>query len=625
LEELEGAGLMSEMTGPSRHLVVFSHSLIQRAIYDDLGPVARRELHAKAAALSEGSSRLFHRASAASGPDETLAADLEAAGAEAEENYAPAQAVAWLTSSAEVSPFAADRERRLFNAFRIAIDAGDTVTAGQLKLRLDEFDPTPRLVARQGHYALITGQFALAEQLLQEAWRTTESPEDANFGAQGASSLAMYLLLVGRSSEAVTWGQRALSKVGGDDALARHIRNFLSMNLVMTGQGPEGLALLGGVPAAAADIPRNQTSSLVFRGAARLFLDDISGARRDFTAASARHRSGLSFSFDTHGLTYLVDAEYRAGAWDEASVHADFAVTLVHDADRVWDFGFVHAHAALVPAGRGEWVEANAHIEEAWGWAEGFGVGLALAMVVTAKALMLTAQQDWAGVLAAVDTIRSFGQLESLGRPGVHNWRPLEVEAFIALGQLNEAARALEELERAIPASGLLSGEVSCWHLQGLLADARGRSADANDAYATARRLAGALQIPFQVALLELDDGRHATKHGRLDEARTALHSAHQRLRSLKAQPYIALCESALRDAGERADPSEAGPILRLTPTELVVARLVSKGMSNRDVAAELYVSVKAIEFHLSNIFDKLGIRSRREIIGFLGVDPAHG
>ena len=52
-----------------------------------------------------------------------------------------------------------------------------------------------------------------------------------------------------------------------------------------------------------------------------------------------------------------------------------------------------------------------------------------------------------------------------------------------------------------------------------------------------------------------------------------------------------------------------------LTPAEQAVARLVATGRSNRQTAAELYVSVKTVEFHLGHIFDKLGIRSRKDLI----------
>ena len=66
-----------------------------------------------------------------------------------------------------------------------------------------------------------------------------------------------------------------------------------------------------------------------------------------------------------------------------------------------------------------------------------------------------------------------------------------------------------------------------------------------------------------------------------------------------------------------------AGATLGLSATELAVARLVAAGRSNREAAAELYVSVKGIEFHLSNIFAKLGIRSRRALADHVDNGPA--
>jgi DNA-binding CsgD family transcriptional regulator len=61
-----------------------------------------------------------------------------------------------------------------------------------------------------------------------------------------------------------------------------------------------------------------------------------------------------------------------------------------------------------------------------------------------------------------------------------------------------------------------------------------------------------------------------------------------------------------------------------LTPAEQAVARLVAAGRSNRQTAAELYVSVKTVEFHLGHIFGKLGIRSRKDLAAHLGAPPPH-
>jgi DNA-binding CsgD family transcriptional regulator len=618
LDELVGGGLVVEEVSPPRH-TVFSHSLVQRAIYDDLSPSHRQSLHLRAAELTAGSTSLLHRARAAVTFDAGLAGDLEDAATLAIAEHTPAQAVAWLVWSADLTSDRADHERRLLDAFLIAMNSGDLTMATDLKHRLDEFDRSPRLSALLGHFALVSGQFALAERLLGEAWNAAADDVQVNSRARGAASLAMYLLLIGRSREAVEWGERALSTVDNDAALELHIRNFLALNLVLNGRGSDGMALLDGFPEPPAEMPMDTTSVLVFRGISRLFLDDIDGAVRDLSTASSRHRRGLSFSFDTHGLTYLAEAEYRAGAWDDASVHADFAVSLAHDAHHVWDFGFVHAQAALVPAGRGEWSVAMAHIEEALSWANGFGIGTALAMTATTKASMMAAQRNWTGVMEAVAPVRSFGQLDTLGRPGVHNWRPLEVEALIALAHLDDAADALAEYQRLIPEAGLRSAEAEAARLQGLLDEARGDTSGCDRSFERALELVAGLAIPLQVGILELADGQRLLRRGRLPEAKEMLQSAEVRFRSLRARPFMTHCGEALIEAGASPDLEEFSPAFGLTPTELVVARKVAGGLTNREVASEMYVSVKAIEFHLSNVFDKLGIRSRRQIRRSLG------
>lgn len=91
----------------------------------------------------------------------------------------------------------------------------------------------------------------------------------------------------------------------------------------------------------------------------------------------------------------------------------------------------------------------------------------------------------------------------------------------------------------------------------------------------------------------------------------------------LGARPLLARCDAELSACGVRA---EAGGTedLGLTPREAAVAALVAAGRSNREAGAELYLSTKAIEYHLGNIFAKLGIRSRHELAARLPErDPA--
>jgi DNA-binding NarL/FixJ family response regulator len=92
------------------------------------------------------------------------------------------------------------------------------------------------------------------------------------------------------------------------------------------------------------------------------------------------------------------------------------------------------------------------------------------------------------------------------------------------------------------------------------------------------------------------------------------LRSARQRLIKLAARPYLDRCERELAASGAPVAHAESPALPGLTRAELAVARLVATGRSNRQAAAELYVSIKTIEFHLAHIFAKLGVRSRREL-----------
>ena len=625
LDSVAAADLLTE-----RHReLVFTHALVRRAVYDDMNPSTRRDLHRRAGELTTGSVSLGHRVAAARGPDEALAAELVHAAAEAADRHAYGEAATWVLLAAELTRDRSDRERQVLQAMQWAMDSGDFSLMPLVSRLVEELRPSAGRSMVLGNLAFLTGQFAESEVLLEESWRTAEAPSDDAYAARAASLMTTQTLLTGQCEAGIDWADRAFARTV-DARIRMHIGNFRALHLVAAGRGPEALETFSDVADEPNDLSPTITQRRVFRGLTRLFVDDVAGALRDFTATRARYRAGQQFNYDTHGLTFLVDAAYRAGAWDEAAVHAEFAVSLAHDADHVWDFGFVHATAALVPAGRGEWDGAAAHVAEALAWSEALGIGFVVAMAVTAKTLLHAGQEDWTGVLDAVERVRSRGRDEALGRPGVHGWRPLEVEAHLALGQLDDAERALDELERAVPASGHPTTELAVGRLRGTLADRRGQATTADGAFAAAHRLAARVPSPYAVALLELRDGRRLVERGRHAEARTVLSAARERFAALGARPDLERCDALLHTAGAVPGLTDASPTFGLTPTETVVAGLVATGRTNQQVAGELFVSVKAIEFHLTNIFAKLGIRSRRDVAAALaggpdavGFDPA--
>ena len=119
---------------------------------------------------------------------------------------------------------------------------------------------------------------------------------------------------------------------------------------------------------------------------------------------------------------------------------------------------------------------------------------------------------------------------------------------------------------------------------------------------------------PLRDALVELAFGQMLRRTGRRRAAAERLAGARERLAGLRAQPHLQRCEQELAACalapGKRAefDPT------RLTAQESAVARLVAAGMSNRQVASELFISIKTVQFHLTHIYAKLGVGSRAEL-----------
>ena len=239
----------------------------------------------------------------------------------------------------------------------------------------------------------------------------------------------------------------------------------------------------------------------------------------------------------------------------------------------------------------------------------------AIGAAATARAFLATARGDLEGVADAAAALRAAGGAQFLSLQAGYNWRSLEIDALIGLARPDQAEKALAELEAALSPAGPPSALVAAARLRGDLASAAGHQAAAAAAFETAWRRAQGLRMPLELAQLEISDARRLRAAGQPQQAVARLRSARQRLITLGARPYLQACDRELAAAAAPAGPETVAALPGLTPAEQAVARLVGTGRTNRQAAAELYVSVKTVEFHLGHIFDKLGIRSRKDLI----------
>ena len=620
LGEALNAGILIEEPGVAAAGIGFGNLLVQRAVYEDLSPVRRRRLHARAAGLVDPDRDrvLGHRVAAAAGPDEELADELEAAGRDARRHGRASRAAAWLAQAAALSSQPETACCRLLDALEILVAYGEVAQAEALAARAATAGPDARRSWLLGTLDFLAGRAAAAEAQLREAWQAHDPARDPAVGSAAATRLALLCFVGGRVPEAIEWGERAVA-VGAPAAMRHRALGVLAVGLYAAGRGPEGLARLAFLPAAPSEVPREDTDTLVLRGMARNLAEDLTGAIADLSAAAARLRAGVPLRSPSLCLSHLAHAEWRLGCWDDAVVHAELAVSLARDADRAWEFSWVHYVAAVVPALRGDWEVASAHVEMATQNARASGDPWTTGAAATAQAFLAMARGDLEDVIGAVGSVRATDGAQPAGLLRRFDWRSLEIDALIGLGRLGQAETALAELDAALPPAGPPSILVAAARLRGDLAAAAGHQDAAAAAFQTAWHRAEGLQVPLALAQLEISDARRLRAAGQPQQAVARLRAARQRLTSLGARPYVEICDRELAAAGAPAGPKTAPALVGLTPAEQAVARLVATGRSNRQTAAELYVSVKTVEFHLGHIYAKLGIRSRKDLIARIG------
>ena len=607
------AGLLTE--GASAPELAFTHPLYRAAIYADLSPTTRRELHARAAEIVAGRARLAHRVAASPGPDEVLAGELEAS-ARAAAAAGDAGASAWaLEQAAALSPAAEDREIRLLDAAVVLLNAADTPAAARVLASCQA--SSARRDALTGLLGVFTGSPS-AEGRLLAAWQAHDPETEREIGARAATSLANWMVISGRPGQALTWADRAIGGTVPGSALRALARTAQAYAFGAASRSPEGLAALGFLPVPGNEVPMSDTDALIMRGMLKVYVDDLPGAIADLGVAAARLRTGLPSTYPGPCLAHLSDAHFRRGDWDAAITHAQLATSLAQDTDRPLDLARAHARAAQVLACRGQWPVAQAHVSAARAAAERLPLVLAVAAAATAGASLASARGDLAGVLLATEPVRATRLLGVGGRPGIFNWRAIEADALIGLGRLDDAETALSEFEDAIPQAGLASAALTLARCRGNLAVASGHATRAEAAFTRGHLIEAEVPMPFEHALLSLDDGRRLRAAGNRPAAVAQLERAHHLFSDLGADPYVQACATELAALQVTAATGSPAALLGLSRAELAVARLVATGLTNREVASQLYVSVKTVEYHLRNSYIKLDITSRRALAALL-------
>jgi DNA-binding CsgD family transcriptional regulator len=607
------AGLLDIGTG-----VRFRHPLLRSAAYLAADADERRAAHA---ALAEATDpqldpdrRAWHRAYAADAADEEVAAELIGSADRAARRGGVAAAAAFWERAVALTPDPARRAARALVAAEAKYAAGDFAATQQLLAAADTGFLDPRGQARRERMHTQT-QFGVqlafllnrghdAPLLLLEAAQRLQ-PLDAG--------LALESLL-----EALVAGMYAGRLVAGG-GLAEVARGAISVPL-----GPEpphpllllhGLAVrvLDGYDAAA---PLLKEALQQYRAqplqldalchpysvvAAELCDDDawIELAEREVRLA----RSSGTLSYLPFALAWQAVFHVRAGEFTEAeALIVEYESIDPGIADRI----LKHA-AVLLAAWRGDSNRAADLMEEMSTAGSRRGEGSALTYVDYAKAVLYNGLADYER--AAEAAYRAASRNEIL----VSTWPlPDLVEAAVRAGQPTRAAAACERLSAIATASGTRSARAAAALGRALVAD----GGAAEDEYREAIGLLTGTRSLATVARARLCYGEWLRRNDRRAQAGIELRAAFDAFRDMGANAFAERARGELEATGEKVRVHREDPVAGLTPQEHQIAQLARTRRTNPEIGAELFLSARTVEWHLHNIFPKLGVSSRHELDG---------
>jgi DNA-binding CsgD family transcriptional regulator len=610
-QTVESEGMLSLEAG-----VAFRHPLVRSAVYGASEPSERSEVHrALAEAIDpdvDPDRRAWHRGQAASMPDEDVAADLERSADRARARGGFAAAAAFLERSSVLTLDPARRAGRALAAAHAkqqagAFDEALALIASAERGPLDEFQRGQVDVLR-ARISFAADRGSEAPGLLLAAAKRLE-PLDARLAREiylDALTAALFAGRLGGGCDA-----REVADAARDAAGAAPSPRAADLLL-------DGLArLITDGPGAATPILRNAMSAfqgdqigteeglrwLWLAGRAAGFIWDYERwdsltTRQIETANEVGALAHLPLAFSTRVGVHLFAGETRAAA---ALVEQSDALAAATDGRVVPPYG---ALALAAFRGREDELTRFVAASEQDFIARGEGMGLTVSQWVTAALYNGLARYEDAFAAAEQATANPH-------EPWFSTFALVElVEAASRSDRSEAAAEAVELLSESTRASG------TPWAV-GIEARSRALLEQGEAAETLYREAIDRLQptrLRLDLARARLLYGEWLRRERRRLDARNELRIAHDLFTDFGMDAFAERARVELRATGEHARKRTVDTVDQLTPQEAQIARLAAAGNTNREIAAQLFISPSTVEYHLRKVFRKLDVKSRTQL-----------
>ncbi len=625
VDAAEQAGLIVEREGRW----AFRHPLMRAAVYRAAPPSQRRRAHLAAASALENRTvanalerRSWHLVSAGESSDESIARTLEEAAEDelSRSNFAVASKL--FERSAQLATLEDQVGPRLLRAADSARLAGAIEDTQRLLVQAREMAQGPELTVATEYYLsrleIWRGSAPAGRDTIVDL-AALVAPVNAEVAAQMLSDAALASMEIGDVALAAETSARALELLG-DSEIPLATVAVRALVLGLQGDMAPAHDLLSahatGFDAAdpvAISQPSSKRSSAndqlsLVAALAHLGIEEADRAGKLLERAVTTARDHTAIGVLPFRLGRLAWVQYWQGRWSASRSSAAEALLLAEDTGWVAERPNSLAAMARIEAAMGLAEDCRRHAQQATEAANSRGTRPNAMYARAALGLLELSLGNDSAAVGHLEPVADFAEESGLTDNPLLWWSADLVEAYARQDRHSDAERVLARLEAGIGGND-----------RPVAAAVLARSRAILDPASFERHLTEALghhersTMPFEHARTQLRLGVHLRRQRLRGEAQTHLEAALDTFERLGAAPWRDRARGELEASGVHVGERPAD-LANLTPQEFQVAQNVARGMSNREIAAAMFLSVKTIEFHLGNTFHKLDVHRRSQL-----------